>query len=112
MAYSSKGWMPERHVLYDFPKQSMDLIRVNFYEFTIGDVEDPYLYVAKPLSEWKETERGKWCMEHCEGEIILYSMHSNLGFGYKILIQGNLSRKNLTYYNLKWGNLAPQMVFK
>jgi hypothetical protein len=30
------------------------------HEFTMGDVEDPYLYAAFPISEWQATEHGKW----------------------------------------------------
>ena len=30
----------------------------------MGDVEDPYLYAGFPISEWQQTEMGRWVMEN------------------------------------------------
>ena len=35
-----------------------------FREFNLGDVEDPQLYAAFPLSEWEKSEEGNWVMNH------------------------------------------------
>ena len=34
------------------------------HEFTMGDVEDPHIYVSAPIYEWQKTKHGKWAMEH------------------------------------------------
>jgi len=38
------------------------------HTFSMGDVEDPYLYAAFPISEWQQTEHGRWVMENVVGE--------------------------------------------
>jgi len=53
------------------------------HEFTMGDVEDPYLYAAFPISEWQETEMGKWVMENIEGEATFHVTADQNTFGYR-----------------------------
>ena len=39
-------------------------VEVCLHSFSMGDVEDPYLYAGFPIHEWQQTEHGKWVMEH------------------------------------------------
>ena len=103
MAIASKKWMPEKHSLYMLERHSMNTNKVVLHTFTIGDVEEPYLYAAGPIYEWKNTEKGQWCMSNCEGEVVMHTQMDHFTFGYKVLLQGELNDKNLTYFRLKWG---------
>lgn len=84
------------------PRKSMHTTKVTFHTFSIGDCEDPVLYAAYPISEWQQTEKGKWCCDNAEGEIVLHTFADPITFGYKAIISGSLNDKNLTYYKLKW----------
>lgn len=99
-----KWWMPERHPLYRIPRQSMQTHKVVVHRFTIGDVEEPYLYAAGPIREWEQSEKGRWCLENCEGEMTMISRPDSMMYGYEVAIQGELSDKNLTYFRLKFGD--------
>ena len=69
----------------------------------MGDVEDPYLYAAFPISEWQQTEHGRWCMEHAVGEPTFWCNADPNQFGYRVTIVGELADPDCTYFKLKWG---------
>lgn len=72
-----------------------------FYEFTLGDVEDPEIYAAQPIWEWQQTEQGRWVMEHCKD--LTYHIYPDLHtFGNKISLRGSLSVEDKIYYTLKY----------
>lgn len=96
--------MPERYPMYRIPRQSMHTYKVVLHKFTIGDVEEPFLYAAGPIHEWQQTEKGRWCLENCEGEMTMFSQPDSMMYGYQVVIQGELSDKNLTYFRLKFGD--------
>ena len=41
----------------------MKTFKFTVHTFNMGDVEDPEIYVAGPLFDWQQTEKGKWIME-------------------------------------------------
>lgn len=103
MSLRSSKFLPEKYTLYELPTNSNTLHKVVLHEFLIDDVNEPFLHIADPIAQWKESEKGQWCMQHCEGEIVFHSILNNLDFfGYRILLQGNLSKANLVYFKLKW----------
>jgi hypothetical protein len=71
----------------------------------MGDVEDPYLYAAFPISEWQQTEHGKWCMDHAIGEPEFWCRPDSGSFmgGFQVTITGELSEQDCTYLKLRWG---------
>ena len=72
-----------------------------FYQFTLGDVEDPDIYAAGPMLEWQKTEHGRWVMEH--GVDLTYNIYPDPNaFGYKVTIRGNLDQDDEVYYTLKY----------
>ena len=77
--------------------------KITFHTFTMGDVEDPYLYAAFPISEWQQTEHGRWCMEHAVGEPTFWCNADPNQFGYRVTIVGELADPDCTYLKLKWG---------
>lgn len=72
-------------------------------ELRMGDVEDPYLYAAFPISEWEKTEEAKYIKQHVpEGELVFYCDSDPNNWGFRIRIYAPLTGPALTYYNLKY----------
>lgn len=69
---------------------------------SVGDVEDPDLYVAQPIWEWQQTEQGSWCMAH--GQNLMF--HRNIdyaAFANKYTITGEFTDEDHLYFVLRWG---------
>ena len=70
------------------------------HRFRLGDSEDPEIYVAFPISEWQETEHGKWVMEHGRNQ----QYHMNLDpvtYGHVVIITAHITPKRWTEYILR-----------
>ena len=72
------------------------------HEFIMGDVEDPYLYAAFPISEWQQTDKGKWVMEHAQGDIVFHCNPCHENYGYRVVITGKLEERDEIIYRLKY----------
>jgi hypothetical protein len=77
--------------------------KLTLHTFTMGDVEDPYLYAAFPIGEWQKTEHGRWVMEHAIGESTFYCKADPNTYGFRVDIVGELEEKDITYLKLRWG---------
>ena len=102
---SSKRWpdqLPERFALHENPRNTVRTRKVILHSFPVGDVEDPFFYASLPIQEWRATEKGQWCMEHCEGEIYFCSSPDQETFGYHVALQGEMTEQNFTFFKLKW----------
>jgi hypothetical protein len=77
--------------------------KVVFHTFSMGDVEDPYLYAAFPIGDWQQTDHGKWVMEHAVGEPEFWCRPDPNTYGYRVIITGKLEERDATYFKLKWG---------
>jgi len=77
--------------------------KLTLHTFTMGDVEDPYLYAAFPISDWQKTEHGAWVMEHAIGEPTFYCNPDPSTYGFRVDIIGELEERDATYFKLKWG---------
>ena len=42
----------------------MNTVNCIVHTITMGDVEDPDLYIAHPIYEWQKTEAGEWVMDN------------------------------------------------
>lgn len=72
-----------------------------FHEFSLGDVEDPEIYAASPMYEWQQTDKGQWVMQHCQDPT--YRIVPDVyNFGYRVIIYGDLSAEDATYFTLKY----------
>ncbi len=67
----------------------------------MGDVEDPDLYVAQPIFEWQQTEKGKWVMDHTL-EPTYHIMADPLSYGYRISITAHITPKRWTEFCLRF----------
>jgi hypothetical protein len=69
----------------------------------MGDVDDPEIYAAMPISEWQGTEKGQWVMKHCPDPQFRIGQDYK-SWGSKVSIYGPLEDKDAVMYVLKWGN--------
>jgi hypothetical protein len=77
-------------------------IKTLFYQFSMGDVEDPEIYCAGPICDWQQTEYGKWCMENSTEQPSYSIGHDYMTYGFKCKVWGMLTEENYTYHQLKW----------
>ena len=80
----------------------MDNRGVLVKELRMGDVEDPYLYAAFPISEWEKTEEAKYVKEHSTEQLVFYCDVDPLYMGFVVRIYADLEGEALTYYRLKY----------
>lgn len=72
------------------------------HSFTMGDVEDPYLYAGFPIGEWQQTEMGQWVMANVIEEPVFHITPSQETMGYRVVITGKLNPEAETYFTLKY----------
>ncbi len=76
---------------------------VEFYNFTMGDVDDVDIYVAEPIWKWQQTKQGQWVMQHARDLTYHTSNDFNI-MGYRVSIRGEIEEgPELTEYLLKYG---------
>lgn len=76
--------------------------KVHVHTIKMGDVEDPEVYVAEPIFEWQQTEKGKWIMEHSSPAPSFHRYDDPMFYGYTFFICAYLNEKDYTYYRLKY----------
>jgi hypothetical protein len=75
--------------------------RIIFHTFTMGDVEDPEIYIAQPIYEFQQTPKGQWMMEN--GQDLQYRIAMDYEqYGYKVVLYGELNDRLATEYYLRW----------
>ncbi len=76
-------------------------LQMIFHTFTLGDVEDPEIYAAGPILDWQKSEMGTWVMKHCTDASFRIAPDFDT-YGYQVIIYGNLSDEDATYFTLKY----------
>ena len=71
----------------------------------MGDVEDPDLFVAHPISQWQDSDAGKFIMEHAVEKPYWHRTTDHATYGHRYDIVARLSEQNETFWTLKWGGL-------
>ena len=72
------------------------------HEFAMGDVEDPDLYAAQPLSDWQDSEAGKFVMAHAVEPPYWTRTIDQLSYGYRYAIVARMCESNQTFFKLKF----------
>jgi len=78
------------------------LVHMQVHSFTMGDVEDPEIYVAHPILEWEKTEMGKWVMENGIEPTFSIGADMNYGYGYRVVIRCKFTEEDATFFSLKY----------
>lgn len=73
------------------------------YRTTMAYSDDPYLWAAEPLHEWKQTEHGTWCHDRCQGSLTFHCSPDVKTMGYSIAVTGDFTDEDLVYMYLRWG---------
>ena len=79
------------------------MTKVNFHEFTLGDVEDPGIFAEIAISNWLATEHGSWVQKHAHNLIWGFTQTEDM-FGHLVRINGELTDQDATVYYLKYGS--------
>lgn len=80
-------------------------MKITFHSFRMGDVDDVDIYVAQPIYEWQQTEKGKWVMAHAR-DLQYHTSADSSCFGYRTTIRGELEERTATEYLLRWNNIG------
>ncbi len=78
-------------------------MKIKVHEFLMSDVDDFEIYVAEPLYKWEKSEQGQWVMANAVNTPSWHSGWDHNTFSTRVVIVADLTEKDLTYFNLKWG---------
>lgn len=85
-----------------YDAKDLNTIKVHVHTIYVSDVEDPEIYLARPLCDWKQTEKGKWVMEHSFPSPSYHCTTDPVRYRYIYNICAYLTEKDYTYYRLKF----------
>jgi hypothetical protein len=80
----------------------MNIVECIVHKITMGDVEDPDLYVAQPIWEWQQTEAGQWVMENAVDTPMWHRSVDHMSYGHVYSIHAKLKDIDYTYFKLKF----------
>ena len=83
-------------------KEGQVTIEYQVHLIHMGDVEDPDLFVAQPIYDWQQTEKGKYIMEHSNPEPMWVRCINHSTYGYDYKIKAYLTPDKVTFYRLKY----------
>ena len=72
------------------------------HEFAMGDVEDPDLYAAQPLSDWQDSEAGKFVMAHAVETPYWIRQIDYNSYGHRYVIVARMKEPDQTFFRLKF----------
>jgi hypothetical protein len=72
------------------------------HSFMVGDAEDPDLIAGFSIQDWQKSESGRWVYEHCVEPPYWVRMMDHLAFGYQYKILARMTKKNETFFKLKF----------
>jgi hypothetical protein len=81
-----------------------ELKKVIVHQFSLSDVDDPDLYAAQPLYEWRESEMGKWVMSKAVETPEWHRHLDPMTYGYRYAIVAKMKDVDYTFWTLKWGS--------
>lgn len=73
------------------------------HSFSIFDVDDPDLQIAKPMIDWEKSEKGQWIMKNAVDTPTWHRMADPMTYGYKYQIRAKLMGPALTEWLLRYG---------
>lgn len=70
--------------------------------FTIGDVDEPDLYIGQVVDRILNSELGEW-LDSIGSAVYTHRFLDSDCFYYRVKITARMSEENAVYYKLKWG---------
>ena len=90
---------PEYQIIDD---RVVRISNIVVHEFAMGDVEDPDLYAAQPLSEWQDSEAGKFVMAHAVEIPYWIRQVDYNSYGHRYVIVARMRESDQTFFRLKF----------
>ena len=90
---------PEYRIIDDRVVCISDIV---VHEFAMGDVEDPDLYAAQPISEWQDSEAGKFVIEHAVEKPYWTRTVDLHSYGHRYVIVARMRESDQTFFKLKF----------
>jgi len=90
---------PEYRVIDDHVVRISDIV---VHEFSMGDVEDPDLYAAQPISEWQDSAAGQFVMTHAVEKPYWTRRVDQYSYGYQYAIVARMREPDQTFFRLKF----------
>ena len=90
---------PEYRIIDDRVVRISDIV---VHEFAMGDVEDPDLYAAQPISEWQDSEGGKFVMAHAVETPYWIRQIDYNNYGHRYVIVARMRESDQTFFKLKF----------
>jgi len=79
-----------------------EIHKVVVHRFTMGDVDDPDLYAAHPLSEWQESPAGQFVTKHAIDTPEWHRQLDHFSYGHQYAIVAKLEMKRLSEFYLRF----------
>ena len=92
------GQSPEYQVIDD---RVVRISNIVVHEFSMGDVEDPDLYAAQPISEWQDSAAGQFVMSHAVEKPYWTRRVDQYSYGYQYAIVARMRESDQTFFRLK-----------
>ena len=90
---------PEYQVINDHVVRISNIV---VHEFSMGDVEDPDLYAAQPISEWQDSEAGQFVMAHAVEKPYWIRQVDLNSYGHRYVIVARMRESDQTFFKLKF----------
>jgi hypothetical protein len=90
---------PEYQVINDHVVRISNIV---VHEFSMGDVEDPDLYAAQPISEWQNSAAGQFVMTHAVEKPYWTRTIDQASYGYRYVIVARMREPDQTFFRLKF----------
>jgi hypothetical protein len=68
----------------------------------VDEVDDPQVYIGKPIYEWEQSEAGKWVMANAYDKPSWHRQTDYSTYGYKYIIKADLTPEQITFFELKY----------
>lgn len=74
------------------------------HSFFVSESEDVDIYVAEPLYQWEQSEKGRWVMEKCVPKSARWNKFLNPNsYSYIVQVSAEFEGPTVTEYLLRWG---------
>ena len=93
------GQSPEYQVIDD---RVVRISNIVVHEFSMGDVDDPDLYAAQPISEWQDSAAGQFVMAHAVEKPYWTRRVDQYSYGYQYAIVARMREPDQTFFRLKF----------
>jgi hypothetical protein len=96
------GLIPSKHVVLMVNGMPKKVISIVVYEFLLGDVEDPIVYMAEPLLKWENSEAGQYILAKAIESPYWHRHVNHESYTTRVLVIARLFEEDASYYALKF----------